>query len=58
MSLPGKLSDYKPGGSSELEADIKGRRKLLGHDINLDKVTGRIIIFRKAGHIIVVEVRK
>jgi len=116
MSLPGKLPDYKPGGSSELEAiflvgfeghvpsqeqinlllslpdykscarnvriftsaapgpcpetseevarfacveaEIKGKRKLLGHDINLDKVTGRIIIFRKAGHILVVEVSK
>jgi len=115
MSLPGKLPDYKPSGSSELEAIflvsfeghvpsqeqinlllshpdyknraqdvhifasaalgpcpetseevarsacveavIQGKRKL-GHEIDLDKVTGRIVIFRKAGHLLVVEVGK
>ena len=115
MSLPGKLPDYKPSGSSELEAIflvgfeghvpsqeqinlllslpdyksrarnvrivtsaalgpcpetseevaifagakavIQGKRKL-GHEIDLDKVTGRIIIFRKAGRLLVVEVGK
>ena len=41
-----------------VEAAIQGKRKLLGHEINLDKVTGRIVIFRKAGRLLVVEVWK
>jgi len=40
-----------------VEAVIHGR-KLLGHEINLDKATGRMVTFRKGGHILVVEVRK
>ncbi|MDH5781797.1 MAG: hypothetical protein OEZ07_04425 [Dehalococcoidia bacterium] len=115
MSLPGKLPDYKPSGSSELEAillvgfeghvpsqeqinlllshphyknwvqDIRiitiglpepcpgtseegGRlacvgavvhgTRILGHEIDLDKVTYRIVTFRKAGHVLVVELGK
>ena len=38
-------------------AVIQGKRKL-GHEIDLDRVTGRIVTFRKGGHVLVIEVGK